>query len=151
MRTNKIVCAILLLILAKMLCTAQASAQDKDADELLRLEKVWNEAHINNNADALDRLWGDDLTVTVPRMQVLTKADSLTFLRSGRMKFQRYETTDVKVRVYEDSAVVTGRLFRTRTIGETEISDDWRFTKTYIRISGKWQVVAWQASESAAD
>jgi uncharacterized protein DUF4440 len=116
---------------------------------LLRLEKVWNEAHINNNADALDSLWADDLTVTVPKMKVLTKADSLAFLRSGRMKFQRYETTDVKVRVYGDSAVVTGRLFRTRTIGEKEVADDWCFTKTYIRISGKWQVVAWQASESA--
>ena len=33
---------------------------------------------------------------------------------------QRYETSDLRVRVYGDAAVVTDRLPKTRTVGERE-------------------------------
>ena len=46
----------------------------------------------------------DDLEVAVPKMPVMKKADVLEFARSGRMKFSRYETSDVRVRVYGDAA-----------------------------------------------
>ena len=89
------------------------------------------------------------MEVVVPKMPVMTKADVLKFARSGRMKFLSYRTSDIKVRVYDNAAVVTGRLQRTRTINGQEISDDWRFTKMYVRESQKWRVVAFHASEAA--
>jgi ketosteroid isomerase-like protein len=91
---------------------------------------VWNEAHEHGDADALERLWADDMEVAVPKMPVLTKADALKFARSGRMKFLSYRTSDVRLRVYDNAAVVTGRLQRTRSLNGQEMSDDWRFTKT---------------------
>jgi len=66
------------------------------------------------------------------------------------MKFVRYRTSDLRVRVYDNAAVVTGRLQRTRSMNGQEISDDWRFTKVYVRES-QWRVVAFHASESAKD
>ena len=125
---------------------ANKSRESNDTMELSRLESVWNDAHIRGDADALDRLWGDDLVVTVTNMPVMTKPEAIGFLRSGRMKFQRYETSDIRIRVYADAAVVTGRLQRTRTINGRDVDDNWRFTKVYIRRQGKWQVVAWHAS-----
>jgi len=116
--------------------------------ELLRLESVWNEAHEKGDASVLEKLWGDDLEVTVPRMPVMLKADALAFARSGRMKFQRYQTSDVKVRVYGDAALVSGRLQRTRTLNGKTLDDDWRFLKVYLRREARWQVVAFQASEA---
>ena len=89
------------------------------------------------------------MEVAVPKMPVMSKADALKFARSGRMKFLRYQTSDVRVRVYGDAAVVTGRLQRTRSMNGQEISDDWRFTKTYLRQAGHWRVVAFHASEAA--
>jgi ketosteroid isomerase-like protein len=140
--------ALLLCFLIGLVGGAHAADIEADKAELLRLEKVWNDSHLNGDAEALDALWADDLTVTVPKMQVLTKLDALAFARSGKMKFQRYETTDVQARVYGDAAVVSGRLLRTRRIKDNEVSDDWRFTKVYVRASGKWRVVSWQGSES---
>jgi hypothetical protein len=32
------------------------------------------------------------------------------------MKFERYQTSQIKVRSYGDTTVVTGRLLRTRTV-----------------------------------
>ena len=95
-----------------------------------RLETVWNEAHERGDSTALEAVWADDLEVAVPKMPVMSRAEVLSFARSGRLKFLRYTTSDVHVRVYGDAAVVTGRLQRTRTLNGNEISDDWRFTKS---------------------
>jgi hypothetical protein len=65
------------------------------------------------------------------------------------MKFLHYETSDTHIRLYGDAAVVTGRLQRTRVMNGQEVSDDWRFTKTYARQAGHWKVVSFHASEAA--
>ncbi|MGH9547701.1 MAG: nuclear transport factor 2 family protein [Terriglobales bacterium] len=140
------------LVLAVGAGTAMSAAQathDVDVRELERLETVWNEAHEDGDADTLETLWADDMEVAVPKMPVLTKADALKFARSGRMKFLSYRTSDIRVRVYDNAAVVTGRLQRTRSINGQGISDDWRFTKMYVREAQKWRVVAFHASEAA--
>ncbi len=123
--------------------------ESDDLLELSRLEKVWNDAYIRGDVVALDQLWGDDLIVTMTEMTVMTKSEALGLSRSGRLKFPRYETSDIRIRVYNDAAVVTGRLQRTRKISGRSVDDDWRFTKVYVRRAGRWQVVAWQASTSA--
>lgn len=139
----------LIISLAAVDSSLGQSTHDADVKELERLETVWNEAHERGDASVLESLWADDLEVAVPGMPVMNKAEVLSFARSGRMKFQRYATSDVRVRVYGDAAVVTGRLQRTRTLNGNEVSDDWRFTKTYVRETGKWRVVAFHSSEAA--
>ena len=140
---------ILILALTIPLSSLGQSTRDADVKQLERLETVWNEAHEHGDADALEALWADDLEVVVPKMPVMGRAEVLGFARSGRMKFLHYATSEVRVRVYGDAAVVTGRLERTRTLNGKEISDDWRFTKTYVRQTGKWHVVSFHASEAA--
>lgn len=135
------------LAIAWILVGAPASGQT-DTAELVRLESAWNTAHKTGDVEALDRLWATDLEVAVPGMTPMTKAESLAFARTGRMRFERYETSDVKVRAYDDMAVVTGRLQRTRTVDGRQRDDDWRFTKVYARQAGVWRVVSFHASDS---
>ena len=120
--------------------------QDRDSLELLRLEGVWNQAHVQGDTTTLARLWVEDLVVTVPEMPVMSRADLLRFWRSGRSRITRYETTDLRVRVYANTAVVTGRLARERNFNGRVVTDDWRFMKVYVRRAGRWQVVAYQAT-----
>ena len=91
-------------------------------------------------------LWADDLVITVPDMPLMDKNEALAFVRSGKMKFRRYQTSDLRTRVYGDTAVVTGQLSRERDVATKEFEDDWRFTKVYVRRKGRWQVVAWHGS-----
>ena len=125
------------------------STRDADVQELQRLEKVWNDAHEQGDAAALEQIWADDLEITVPRMPVMARSEAAAFAHSGRMKFLSYRTSDLHARVYGDAAVVTGRLQRERTLNGQHVSDDWRFTKVYIREDKKWRVVSFQASEAA--
>ena len=121
-----------------------------DKEQLVKLEEVWNQAHLRGDAGALAGLWAEDLVVIVPRMRIFSRADALAMVQSGRMGFERYETTDVQVRVYGEAALTTGRLRRTRVVGGNVMKDDWQFTKAYIRQQGQWRVVAFHASDAPA-
>ena len=130
--------------------TKAALDGDQAKTELLALEKTWNEAHLRGDADALERLWAEDLVVTVPHMPSMSRDDALSIWRSGRMRFDRYETSDVDVALHGESAIVTGRLVRSRTRDGKAVIDDYRFTKTYMRTATGWKVVTFHASESPA-
>jgi ketosteroid isomerase-like protein len=114
--------------------------------ELSRLEAVWNKAYLTRDADTLSRLFSYDLIALMTDMAVLNKERSILLLTAGPVKFLRYETSDLRIRVYGDAAVVTGRLQRTRNVNDQKMDDDWRFTKMYVRTSGRLQLVAWHAS-----
>src|SRR5436305_1071327 len=86
---------------------------------------------------SLDRLRVDDLIISVTNMPVMTKAEAIRFLRSGRMKIRRYEMSDIRPRIHGDAAVVTTRLQRTHDLNDPEVSDDWRFAQdTYGMLEG---------------
>ena len=143
-------CSVLSILAVIFIQTSVAKPDDSaDVQELKRLEKVWNDAYVRADADALEQLCADDLVVTMTDMVVLNKESSIAILRSGKVKFQRYETSDLGIHVYDHAAVVTGRLQRTRSVQGREVNDEWRFTKVYIRRGGKWLVVAWHASTVA--
>ena len=139
------ICVVLLAIPV----TGRAQAPGV-VDALTRLETAWNDAHKDGDAAALEQLWAEDLEVDVPGMPPMSKTEALAFARTGRMRFERYDTSDLKVRIYGDAAVVTGRLQRTRVLAGRQSADDWRFTKVYARQDGRWRVVSFHASEAPA-
>ena len=133
----------LIVAAAALLATPQTSSSD--LTEFTRLEQVWNDAHKRGDAEVLDTLFADDIVITVPEMPRMGKSSTNLF-RSGRMKFDRYETSDVNVHAYGDAAIVTGRLKRARVNDGKTFEDDWQFTKSYVRRQGAWQVIAFHAS-----
>lgn len=135
-------------VIAALIQSPSPPRTDANVDALTRLEAEWNDAHIRGDAAALDRLFADDLFVVVTGMRPMSKADSLSVFSSGRMKFDRYESSDTQIRVYDATAVVTGRIRRARTMPNRSVEDDWRFTKVYVRRDNRWQVVSFHASNA---
>jgi hypothetical protein len=140
--------AILLQLIPLVARTEESTSSSASIEELMQLERIWNEAHLKGDADTLERLWNDNLQVIVPKMPVMTKTDVIAFARSGRMKFEHYATSNINMRFFGDSAVVTGRMRRSRTINGQSVDDDWQFTKVYLHKGRGWQVVVFQASEA---
>lgn len=129
----------------------RSAADALTAEEWIsQLEAAWNEAHLRGDAEALDRLWAPSLSVVVPGMPRFTKSELLDMWRSMKVAFSDYSTSDVAVQVLGTTAVVTGRLHRSRDFGGRVATEDWLFTKTYAQIDGQWQVVAYHASEAPA-
>jgi hypothetical protein len=149
------VCAVIVALMAAWSASVWATASvgafqstSPELQEIMRLESAWNAAHLNGDVAVLDAICATELTVIVPGMPLMSKADILGFWKSGRAVITQYETTGVKVAVRAGTAVATGRLARTRDFNGTVMTDRWQFTKTYAHENGRWVLVAYHASEA---
>lgn len=139
----------LALLLAPMLLAVSVMASESSDEATIRgLETTWNEAHLRGDVDSLASLWAEDLSITVPGMEPMTKKSAIAFWKKVPVKFTSYTSDLSAVRIYGDTAVASGQVRRMRKFGERpEMEDAWYFTKVYRRGPGGWQVVAYHASE----
>ena len=137
----------LALVSVSSVIVVGARPADQASFDALRLENEWNTAHLRGDFDALDRILASDIAIVVPGMRIMNKTDALGMV--GRMTFDRYESLEIRVRPYSDTTIVTGRIRRSRRLGDSSATDDWQFTKVYMRRDGQWQVVSFHASNAA--
>lgn len=110
-------------------------------EELLKLEKEFAQAVASNNADALDRLLADDWIIVEPDGGLIDKARFLGVIRSGALSHESMESTDLKVRVYGNTAVVTGlTTSKGKFMGQDFISCE-RATDIFVKQADRWQCV----------
>jgi ketosteroid isomerase-like protein len=114
--------------------------------ELLKLEKEWGDALVKPDLAFLDRIQADDFTFTDPEGFVWTKAQSLALLKSGEDVIWSLVSDDMEVRVYGDTAVVTGRNTVKETFKGKDISGQYRWTDTWLKKAGGWQCVVSHSS-----
>ncbi len=124
-----------------------ASATDSVEDQIKKLEQDWAHAIMTEGGAAVDKYEADDIVSTDPGGRVTDKTQDKKDLSSGDLKFQALEVSDVKVRVYGNTAVATGTDSLKGTYKEQDISGQYRFSDTWVKRNGKWQVVATQATK----
>lgn len=124
-----------------------ANKLSKIEQQILQLEKEGREAALSNDVEANDRLLADNWMNTNANGTTTTKARLMELLKSSPFKIMSIEDDDVMVRVYGDSAVVTGRATSKR-IGQDNavITGQVRFTRVYAKQKGQWKVVAAQST-----
>lgn len=149
----------LLAVAASSLAAAQTGAkksgqnqQSKAEQEVLQVENARIQAVLQGDTTALDRILADDLVYTHSTARVDTKAQFLGSINSGDLKYESMKHDDLKVRVYGDAAVLTGRsavkVSSPRTQGQT-LSMEIRLISVYAKQNGRWQQVAWQSTRIA--
>jgi ketosteroid isomerase-like protein len=121
----------------------------KTEEEIQELHNKLIQAQLNSDIAALDRIWADDHIFTNPLGVVQTKAQRLAEIQSGSRKLELFSVTDVQVRVYGDTAVVTSRAMLKGQRQGQEISGQFRGIDVYVKKQGGWQVVAAQATRIA--
>ena len=110
-------------------------------EELLKVEKEFANAIVKNDPEAIGRFVADDWIVIDPDGGIVDRARFFEVIKSGVLTHQMMESEDLRVRVYGDSAVVTGL---TRTKGKfmgQDFSTQERATDVFVRRDGRWQCV----------
>ncbi len=110
-------------------------------EELLKLEKEFAEAIVKNDLEVIGRLVIDDWIIIGPDGEILDRARFFDVIKSGALTHNTMESDDFRVRIYGDSAVVTGI---TRTTGKfmgQEFSTQERATDVFVKRDGRWQCV----------
>lgn len=126
---------------------ASADAGDQAAiREIVDMERQAREASLHRDADFTQRAVAEDYVAITPLGQVTTKQDSLSARRSGQLRYDTINVTDMVVRVYGDTAIVTARAdVKGHQLGE-DFSGPYRYTRVWVRRSGHWQTVSYQAT-----
>jgi 2-iminobutanoate/2-iminopropanoate deaminase len=122
------------------------AANPKIEQELLKANREYDAAIVAGDANALNKIFADEFVYTNPDGEVRNKAQQLAFARSGDLKLESGTSDQVKVRVYGNMAVMTGRftakgLFKGKSL---EINE--RYTTVWIKQNGRWRLVAEQGN-----
>ena len=126
----------------------KAHAQGALEQKAARFEHEWARASVKGDAAAIERLEAPDFTFTDSNGNVTGRADDIKDLKTGNFRAEAIDLNGLKVRVYGNAAVITGRatLKNCKWHGK-DISGDYRFTDVWANANGNWQIVA---SQSAA-
>ena len=110
-------------------------------EELLKVEKEFAQAIVKNDLEAIGRLVADDWIVIGPDGEIVDRARFFEVIKSGALTHDTMASEDFRVRVYRDSAVVTGV---TRSKGKfmgQEFNTQERATDVFVNRDGRWQCV----------
>jgi ketosteroid isomerase-like protein len=95
---------------------------------------------------ALDRIYADDYTLVNEFGVLTTKAPRLAAIKSGELKYESVAFDEVNVRLYGNTAVATYRVTSKGQFKGQEIGGQSRATSTYVKLKGRWQLVAAQVT-----
>jgi uncharacterized protein (TIGR02246 family) len=122
---------------------ATGVAQKESVEEAIRkLDNERIQAQIHADATTLDRIYADDFIGVGPSGTVRTKPQVIADFTSGDLKFQSITTDEVKVRVYENTAVETGLSTMLGQDKGKAVPRETRFTRVWIKHEGRWRLVA---------
>ncbi|TMP96546.1 MAG: nuclear transport factor 2 family protein [Verrucomicrobia bacterium] len=110
-------------------------------EELLKLEKEFARAIVKNDAEAIGQFVADDWVIIDADGGRIDKSRFLGAVKSGVLIHEMMESDDVGVRIYGDTAVVSGL---TRTKGKfmgRDFSTQERATDVFVMQNGRWQCV----------
>ena len=140
------------LVLLILLLTSQIaanSAQNSGAEqEILKLDKQRSSALVQVDIPMLEKFMTDDFAYTHTSGRTQTKSEFLEEIRTGVSHFKSQTLTNVKVRVYGDVALVTGRCDLIGMKDNKDVVLAMYFTEVYKRSNGRWQWVLWQSTRT---
>jgi|SRR5277367_5281939 len=109
------------------------------------LEKVaheYAEALTKRDVEVLDEIWTADYTFVNPRGELLTKAQRIANIKSGATEFQTMSPQKERLLVHGDFAVEVGRIIVEGEYSGRKSSGEYRYTSAWIKIRGRWQMLA---------
>jgi ketosteroid isomerase-like protein len=129
---------------------AQGAATAGVEEQIKKMEKDRAAAVVKADVATLEGLTSDDYVLINANGQVSNKAETMSMIKTGKIKLTANEVSDLKVRVYGDTAVVTGKSTAKGSINGVELKGPVMFTRVYVKKSGKWQSVAFQQTPIVA-
>ena len=114
--------------------------------EIRRIEKDLIAAVLRRDEDFVKRTLADELTFVTPLGDLVGKEKMTKF--DEKLVNESIETDEIKVRVFEKTAVVTGRATIKSRYENQDLSGQYRFTRVYLK-RDTWQIIAYHATRIA--
>src|SRR5437763_8360622 len=130
----------MLMLLAALPCLAD------DLADLRRLDRELVVATYTKDASWFTKHMSDDYVLVTSSGKLKPRADLVRELGTPGLEFQPYEPTEVNVRLFGDTAVITGRIVQKYTYSGDRVEADLRYTDAWVKSPEGWKNVAGHAS-----
>jgi len=130
-------------------------AQDQDdqppnpemqRQEIVNLENETARAIQLSNGTFFRRVYSEDFVGTLSHGQIVNKAKFIDAVQSPSIRYQTVVATDIRVRLYQETAVATCVWSLRGTLDGRSISGQMRVLHVYVNGQRGWQVVASEAT-----
>jgi ketosteroid isomerase-like protein len=154
------------MILAAGIAAASLGSGRSEEDRNIRAEREIHEleaqlsrAIVAGDRGLFDRLLASDFTHTSHSGQFKTRAEWMAEDKVdsrqgkpqvGKTTYEAFDVDDLAVRIYGETAVVTGRSTpKGRNAKGEPMRGRYRFLRVWVRRDGSWQVVAFEGTRIA--
>ena len=140
--------ALMLIMLALTLTpnTLSQNRVNNIEEELTNLEKEFARAIVSNDAKAIDGFLSDDWIIIDTHGGIIDKARFIAVIRSGTLTHDVMESSDLRIRIYGDTAVVTALAKTKGKFSGNEFTTEERATDIFVRKNDRWLCVLSQLS-----
>jgi ketosteroid isomerase-like protein len=142
------ICLLCSVLSAAVTVQAQQTKTDSDAaisQALQAMEHDWLNAEKNHDTAAFEKLVADDWIAIGPDGKSQTKAQRAAEIKGAHISSATMG--DMKVRVFGDTAVVTGTDDEITMKAGQKSSDHYAWTDVFVKRNGKWLAVASQTAQ----
>jgi ketosteroid isomerase-like protein len=142
------ICFLSLVLSAATPAQGKQSKADSDAvisQTLQGMEQAWLNAEKNHDAAAFEKLVADDWIAISPYGKSQTKADRAAEIKTADITSATLG--DMKVRVFGDTAVVTGTDDEITMKDGAKSVDHYVWTDVFVKRDGRWLAVASQTAQ----
>jgi hypothetical protein len=126
---------------------ALAADAEIQKEELMILQKETVRALQLHNSGFFNRVYSDDFIGTLPSGRVQDKAALIASVQTSTEKYASFVATDIRVRIFQSTAVVTCLWSSLATSNGTTVARQTRVVNVYVRNDRGWKVVASQETQ----
>ena len=149
---NRMMVIVLLIVAAVSVAFSQSqpkAEEERTRQALMQLERDIGKANIDSDYAFFDRVEAEEFIFTDAGGGVTNKKQDLEGLKQAPnpdVKLTAYDVDDMNVRLYDKTAVVTGRVTTKRLVKGQPMTSQSRFTDVFVWREGRWQLVAGHSS-----
>jgi hypothetical protein len=148
----KFISAAACLVVSGSICALAQTSSAPDAAELTKLLNDFLAGASRNDPAVHERFWADDLIYTASSGRRIGKADILRELRNEAsspkpVEETTYHAEDIRIQQYGTTAIVAFRLVGVTKKGDTNETQNYLNSGTFLKRDSRWQVVNWQATK----
>jgi ketosteroid isomerase-like protein len=141
-RVFRLAAAALVVACIGLMPKSQAESLPDSQKELIAMEHRWIDATIKGDADAFASFMADQYVAVVSNARIRDKATWVEGVRSGGLKYESVELRNLKVRLYGDTAIVTGEYTQKATSNGQDYSARGAYVTTWLKRNDRWQAIA---------
>jgi len=120
-----------------------------DQEELSKLEKEFELAVVSNDAAAVGCLLADDWIIVGQNGRIIDRSRFLEVIKAGALSHEKMESDDVRVRIYENTAIVTALTTSKGKFMGQEFTSLERATDIFVKQNNRWKCVFTQLLDSS--